>query len=167
MTVAELAQLLAVVGAHPLSPAYPVWELARPRWPFSRRARDFEATQVRLLDAVRALPWSVFLRTAVDPRLAALRATWQPAARETFVLPAEPASQALLARVLAAGGWTLYLADQPVPTGTLPDGFAAAPSELATFAAAHGVPVLVVAAPTNQRWRLVVEPAAVPKAAAA
>jgi hypothetical protein len=167
VTVAELAQLLAVVGAHPLSPAYPVWELARPRWPFSRRARDFEASQVRVLDAVRALPWTAFLRTPGDPRLAALRATWQAAARETFVLPKEPGSQVLLGRVLAPGGWTLYLADDPVPPALLPDGFARPPAELAAFAAAHGVPVLVAAARTNQRWRLVVEPAAVPAAVAA
>jgi hypothetical protein len=167
VTVAELAQLLRTVGAQPLSPVHPVWELARPRWPFSRRARDFEASQGRVLDAVRALPWTAFLRTASDPRLGMPRGSWTPAGRETWVLPGEPSTHALLARVLAPGAWTLYLATGPLPAAALPDAFASAPADLAAFAAGHGLPVLVAAFRGNEPWRLVVEPAAVPSAVAA
>ena len=167
VTLARLSQLLDSVGAHPLSAAYPVWELARPRFPFLRRARGFPAIQTRVLDAIRALPWAAFLRTAETPRRRGLAGSWQRAARETWVLPADESSPDLLEKLLFLGDWTLYLAVDPVPSISLPDCFRSTPLELSNFVESHGIPVLVQAYRGNNPWRLVVEPAAVPGAAAA
>jgi hypothetical protein len=162
VTLAQLGQLLESVGAHPLSAAYPVWELARPRIPFSRRARRFSEAQPRVLDAIRALPWVPFLRTAEAPREHGLTGSWQLAARETWLLPADENSGELLGKLLFLGDWTLYLAVDPVPATSLPDCFRSTPFELSSFVESHGIPVLVEAFHDNNPWRLVVELAAVP-----
>jgi hypothetical protein len=167
VTLAQLNQLLDSVGAHPLSTAYPVWELARPRFPFSRRARRFSEVQARILDAIRALPWAPFLRTAEAPRDRGLIGAWQLAARETWLLPADESSPDLLEKFLSLGDWTLYLAVDPVPPTSLPDCFQSTPLELSNFVESHGIPVLVEAHLDNNPWRLVVEPAAVPGVVAA
>lgn len=155
------------MGADPLSTAYPVWELARPRFPFSRRARRFHETQARVLVAIRALPWTPFLRTAQAPRDRGLTGSWQLAARETWVIPIDENSADLLAKLLFLGGWTLYLAADPVPPRSLPDCFRTPPLELSDFVESHGIPVLVEAYRDNNPWRLVVAPAAVPGVVAA
>jgi hypothetical protein len=167
VTLAQLNQLLDSVGAHPVSTAYPVWELARPRFPFSRRARRFSEAQSRVLEAIRALPWPPFLRTAEAPRDHGLTGSWQLAARETWLLPADENTPDLLGKFLFLGDWTLYLALDPVPPMSLPDCFESAPVELSGFVETHGIPVLVGAYHDNNPWRLVVEPAAVPGAVAA
>ena len=147
--------------------SYPVWELARPRFPFSRRARRFPEIQTRVLDAIRALPWAPFLRMAEAPREHGLSGSWQLAARETWLLPADENSPDLLEKLLFLGDWTLYLAVDPVPPTSLPDCFWSTPLELSGFVESHGIPVLVEAYHHNNPWRLVVEPAAVPGVVAA
>lgn len=147
--------------------AYPVWELARPRFPFSRRARRFPEIQTRVLDAIRALPWAPFLRTAELPRDRGLSGSWQLTARETWLLPADENSPDLLEKLLFLGDWTLYLAVDPVSPTSLPDCFSSTPLELSAFVESHGIPVLVEAYHHNDPWRLVVEPAAVPGVVAA
>lgn len=167
VTLAQLDRLLDSVGAQPLSTAYPVWELARPRLPFSKRARRFRETQIRVLDAIRTLPWSPFLRTPDNPRQHGLCGPWQLAARDTWVVPAEQVSSVLLDRFLLLGSWTLYLAVDPVSATSLPRCFESTPHELCVFVESRGVPVLVEASRDNHRWRLVIEPAAVPEVVAA
>jgi len=147
--------------------SYPVWELARPRFPFSRRARGFPEIQTRVLDAIRALPWAPFLRMAEVPREHGLSGSWQLTARETWLLPADENSPDLLEKLLFLGDWTLYLAVDPVPPTSLPDCFWSTPLELSGFVESHGIPVLVGAYRHNNPWRLVVEPAAVPGVVAA
>jgi hypothetical protein len=120
-----------------------------------------------VLDAIRALPWAPFLRTAEVPRDHGLSGAWQLAARETWLLPADENSPELLAKLLSPGDWTLYLAVDPVPPTSLPDCFGSTPLELSAFVESHGIPVLVEAYHHNNPWRLVVEPAAVPGVVAA
>jgi hypothetical protein len=120
-----------------------------------------------VLDAIRALPWTPFLRTAEAPRDHGLTGSWQLAARETWVIPTDENSPDLLAMFLFLGEWKLYLAVDPVPPGSLPDCFRSPPLELSAFVESRGIPVLVEAYRDNNPWRLVVEPAAVPSVVAA
>jgi hypothetical protein len=167
VTLAQLRQLLDVVGARPLSADYPVWELARPWMPLPRRARRFQEAQSRILDAIRALPWSPYLRIPEKPRRHGLGGSWQLAARETWVVPTDEYSPEILAKFLCLGDWTLYLSVDPVPATSLPHCFQSSPRELFDFVESYGVPVLVEAFHENNPWRLVIEPAAVPGVVAA
>jgi hypothetical protein len=120
-----------------------------------------------VLGAIRALPWSPFLRTAEVPRNHGLTGSWQLAARQTWVVPVDENSPDLLEKLLFPGEWILYLAVDPVPPTSLPDCFQRPPLELSLFVESHGIPVLVQAFRDNNPWRLVVEPAAVPGVVAA
>jgi hypothetical protein len=120
-----------------------------------------------VLAAIRALPWTPFLRTVESPREHGLTGSWQLAARETWVIPTDENSPDLLATFLLPGGWTLYLAVDPIPPTSLPDCFRTPPLELSDFVESHGIPVLVEAYRDNNPWRLVVAPAAVPGVVAA
>ena len=120
-----------------------------------------------MLAAIRALPWTPFLRTIESPRDHGLTGSWQLAARETWVIPMDENSPDLLAMFLFLGGWPLYLAVDPIPHRSLPDCFRTPPLELSDFVESHGIPVLVEAYHDNNPWRLVVEPAAVPGVVAA
>jgi len=101
------------------------------------------------------------------PRPREITGSWQLAARETWLLPADENSPDLLEKLLFLGDWTLYLAVDPVPPTSLPDCFQSTPLELSDFVESHGIPVLVEAYHDNNPWRLVVEPAAVPGVVAA
>jgi hypothetical protein len=83
------------------------------------------------------------------------------------VVPTDQGSSELLDKVLQLGSWTLYLAVDPVPVTALPHCFESTPHELCSFVESRGVPVLVEASRDNNRWRLVIEPAAVPEVVAA
>lgn len=161
MTLQTLHRVLEQNGARRLARGVPVFALRKALWPPFRRDDALRERQVSVLDAVRSLPWPVFLHGV--PAINA----WPRTARNTWCVPNQERGTDLLAGALEPGRWTLYLAPNAIDPSILPDAFGGDLGELTNFAASHSVPVLVEAGRRNEEWRIVVEPAAVPGLAAA
>lgn len=161
MTLEALHRVLEQSGARRLARGIPVFALRKALWPPFRRGDVLRERQVDVLDAVRSLPWPVFLH--------GVRASsaWPRTARDTWRVPSQEGAAHLLEGLLEPGRWTLYLAPHALDPGLLPDAFAVDLGELTDFAASHSVPVLLAAYRENEEWRIVLEPAAVPGLAAA
>jgi hypothetical protein len=168
MTLEHLhAVLRAVADPRPAGSAV-LYEL-RPGWFFlSARTRSLRSRQARALTALRGIDWPVFGTGAVpDPQSAGLSGTWVRAAAETWLIPAEPASEALLTRWLSAGGYRLYLAREPVDPRVLPDLFRAPPADALQAATGNGIAAQLDSLPGDREWRILVQPAALPEVRAA
>jgi hypothetical protein len=150
-----LHRVLEQCGARRLARDVPVFALRKTLWPPFRRSDLLHERQASILDAVRSLPWSVFLH--------GVRASsaWPRTARDTWCVPTQERAADLLAGVLEPGRWTLYLAPHALDPSVLPDAFGGDLGELTDFVASHSVPVLLEAYRANEEWRIVVEPAAV------
>ena len=157
MPLARIRRLLADGGAKRLSAQQPFWELASPWWPFWRRARRFEALQVEILIAGSTLPGPAHLVTGENPQAFDVGGAWAHAHVSTYRVPPECDFAALNDRVLRSGSWCFYASHEALDPQAIPDAFSARTDQIATFAAAHQVPLLVQASPGNDRWRLWVE----------
>jgi len=167
VTLASIEQLLRESGGKRLDPSVHVFELSMGYWPPFGRARRLHDKQARLLDAVRGLPWSVYLRSGEDPKLAEAPGQWVPVAKSTWIVPEEPSSLRLLDSILVYGVWQLYLGADALDAGDLPDLFEASPWEAIEGLRSHAAPLLIDAWHDNVTWRVALDPAAVPGLAAA
>ena len=157
MSLAAVRRALAEAGAKRLSFEHSVWELSRPWWPFSRRARRFEGLLVDIVEAAASLRGPLVLMIDENPQEFDIGGSWAHAGAGTWRVPAACDLPALLSRVLEAGDWSLYSSHELVLPERIPDAFRVHPSEVASFARAHGVPLLVQAFHDNDPWRLWVE----------
>ncbi len=157
MSLTAVRRALAEAGAKRLSPEHSVFELSRPWWPFSRRARRFEDILFEILEAAASLQAPLFLVIDENPQEFDIGGSWSHAGAGTWRVPASCDFEALLSRVLEAGDWSLYSSHEAVLPERIPDAFQVRPSEVASFARAHGVPLLVQAFHDNDPWRLWVE----------
>ncbi len=157
MPLARIRRLLADGGAARLSAQHPFWELASPWWPFWRRAKRFEALQVEILLAGSTLPGPAHLVTDVNPQAFEVGGAWAHAHVSTYRIPPDCDLAVLNERVLRSGGWRFYASHDALDPDAIPDAFTARPEQMAVFAVAHQVPLLVEAFPGNDRWRLWVE----------
>jgi len=157
MSLVAIRGALLEARARRLSREHPVWELSAPWWPFSRRARRYEAVLVEILEAAVALPSPVYLVSDENPQEYEVGGSWAHAQARTWVVPDGCDLAALQQRVLLPGDWSLYARPDPVEPDLLPDAFRLRPSEVADFAVAHGVPLLIEAFHDNDPWRLWVE----------
>ncbi len=163
MTLEALHRVLEDNGARRLDRGRPLWALRKALWPPFGRDEALRERQIAVLDAVRSLPWQVFLNGAPD----GAHDPWPRAARDTWLVPPREGGRGLLAGRLEEGSWKLYLAPHALDPVLLPDTFQADPEDIEEFVEGHSVPVLVDAWRDNVEWRIVVEPAAVPGLAAA
>jgi hypothetical protein len=161
MTLESLHRTLEANGARRLSSGRPIWALRKSLWPPFRRGEALHARQRAVLDAIRPLPWQMFLNGGHGD------CPWPKAARDTWLVPPNEGSRHLLAGRLDGGSWKLYLAPHALDPDLLPDTFHGDPVDIEEFVEGHCVPVLVDAWRENIEWRIVVEPAAVPGLAAA
>lgn len=157
MSLDAVRRALAEARARRLSVEHPVWELARPWWPFSRRARRFEGLQIEILLAAASLEAPLFLVSEENPQGFGLGGPWAHAHAETWLVPPACDFSALRSQVLSGGDWTLYSSHEAVSPEQIPDVFRVAPSEVASFALARGVPLLVQAPRAGDPWRVWVE----------
>lgn len=155
--LAEIHRLLESAGAERLVPELPVWELAAPRWPFSRRARRAGRVREAILRAALALPGPTYLVTGENPQAYDLGGPWARAGERTWPVPESCPADALLARVLASGEWSIYNGPRPLDAETLPDAFRVPPAQLVEFALSNGLPFLAQAGRDGGTWRLQVE----------
>ena len=160
MTFEQLHHLVEIASDRRLSAVYPVYELRAGFLPFSRRTRSLAERQRQVLSSVRQLSWPVYIRTSERPPAWHLPGVWAHAARETWAIPREVASERLLETLLLAGGWELYLSPEPVDPTAIPDLFDASLPEAFATVEAMGIPVLVDAFHENTEWRVLLQPAA-------
>ena len=163
MTLDEVHKLLVAWKAPKLSQHFHVYELRRKLWPPIIRTTRLHQQQSELLRAVRALPWQVFLAYDEKPGDWDAEGKWLRVARDTWLMPPEVKSQALLDRYLSPGGWTVYLAEVPI-TEVVPYMFERTPKEICEFVRSRGIPVLIQAHWDNSEWLVALEPAVVPMA---
>lgn len=157
MSLDAVRRVLAEAGAKRLSSEHPVWELSRPWWPFSRRARRFEGLLLEILDAAVSLQGPLFLVIDENPQEFDIGGSWSHAGAGTWRVPDSCDLSALLSRVLEAGVWSLYSSHEAALQEQIPDAFREHPREVASFARSHGVPLFVQAFRDNDPWRLWVE----------
>lgn len=161
MSLEGLHRVLEQCGARRVARGVPVFALRKALWPPFRRGEVLREHQATVLDAMRSLPWPVFLH--------GVRASsaWPRTARDTWCVPSQERGADLLAETLEPGRWTLYLAPNALDPSVLPDAFEGDLGELMDFVASHSVPVLLQAYRQNEEWRIAIQPAAVPGLAAA
>ncbi len=157
MSLALVRRLLEAGGAKSLSVDHPLWELAAPRWPFSRRARRFASLQAEILDAGLAISGPLYLIVDENPQEFEVGGTWAHAHRRTWLIPDDCDTSALLARVLEPGAWSIYASYEPLDPDAIPDAFEVSPRQVANFSLAHSVPLLVQASHDSGPWRVWVE----------
>jgi hypothetical protein len=167
LTFEQLHHLVASAADRRLSRAFPVYELRSGWLPLSRRSRTLGERQQRVLSALRALGWPVFVRISESPLGLELPGSWGHAARDTWAVPREIDSAELLGSLLTPGGWQLYVALEAVDPSALPDLFRGELAEAYTSVEALGVPGLVDAFHDNAEWRVLLQPAAAARRAAA
>ncbi len=155
MSLTRVRRLLEAGGAKRLSAEHPLWELAAPWWPFSRRR--FAGLQAEILDAGLAVSGPVYLVIDGNPQAFEVGGTWAHAHHRTWSIPDDCDTSALVARVLEAGDWSIYASYDPLDPGAIPDAFEVAPRQLANFSLAHSVPLLVQARHDSNPWRVWVE----------
>ena len=153
----RLHRLLSEAGARRMAPELPVYELAVPWWPFSKRARRFENLRIEILETALALSGPGFLASdeALDDY--DVGGVWSQVVRDTWQVPDGVDLRALLHGPLRLGGWTLYTGAHPVTLEKLPDAFAISAIELADFATSHAIPFFLQAFQDDDPWRLFVE----------
>ena len=167
MTFEQLHHLVEAACDQRLTPAYPVYELRAGLLPFSKRSRSLAERQERVFTALRQLGWPVFLRISESPPDMELPGGWGHAARDTWSVPREVESAHLLGSLLTPGGWQLYLSLEAVDPSSLPDLFRGSFPEAYTTVEAMGVPALLDSFHDNSEWRVLLQPAAAAKKAAA
>lgn len=167
MTFEQLHHLVESAADARLSATHPVYELRGGFLPFSKRSRSLRQRQIRVLAAVRQLGWPAFLRIAKTPREGRLPDSWGHAARDTWGVPREVESPRLLESILAPGSWHVYLALEAVDPTVLPDLFRGSLVEAFSVVEGMGIPVLIDASSGNSEWRVLLQPAAVARRAAA
>jgi|GEM_PF-3355817 len=158
VTLEQLHALLASISDARPGAAVHIYEI-RPGWFFlSARSRSLAARQVRALTALRALGWPTFVAGDLDdPREAQLPGAWVEFWPHTWLVPPEPAAEALLARWLHVGGYRLYLAHEPVNASALPDLFRAPPRECVDACSGIGVVALLDSFLDDREWRVLVQ----------
>ena len=166
MTLAQLHAVLGTVADRRVDPSRPVYRLRAGLLPFSRRTRSLPQRRERALSALREVGWPVFATTPVDPRERPLHGTFVQPAAQTWLVPPEPATRALLGHWLA-GAYRLYLAQEPVDSHALPDLFRGRISDALAYLEGHGIAALLEAVQSRGEWRILVQPGAVPVLAAA
>jgi hypothetical protein len=167
VTFEQLHHVVEAASDQRLSSAYPVYELRSGLLPFSRRSRSLAERQHRVFGALRQLGWPVCLRISESPRDAELPGKWSRAARDTWTVPREIESARLLASFLTPGGWQLYLSYEAVDPSSLPDLFRGSFAEAYAAVEGLGVPALLDAFHDNSEWRILLQPAAAARRAAA
>ena len=167
MPLARIRRLLADGGATRLAAEHPLWELSAPWWPFGRRARRFDGIQVEILQAGSTLPGQAHLVIDESPQDYDVGGSWTHAHTRTFRIPEDCDLAVLNQRVLLLGGWAVYVAYEALDPSVIPDAFRTRPDQVATFAKAHSIPLLVQAFHDNDPWRLWVAEVDAPQEAAA
>lgn len=167
MPLGRIRRLLAEGGAQALSRDHRLWELACPRWPFWRRSSSFVRLQVEILEEAMKLPGLAHLVIDDNPQRLDVGGVWSHAHTRTYRVPHECNVRTLNERVLSAGEWTLYACHEPIDPEHVPNAFQVRPDQMAAFAVAHSIPLLIEAAPGNAPWRLWVEEADPPQRAVA
>jgi hypothetical protein len=167
VSLPEIRRALLEARARRLSSEHPVFEVSAPWWPFSRRARRYEAIRVEMLEAAARLPSPAYLVIDENPQEYDVGGAWAHAQANTWVVPEGCKLGVLQDRVLGPGGWTLYCRSEPVEPDRIPDFFRVPPSEIASFATSHGIPVVIEAFYDNDPWRIWVEDVSARQRAAA
>ena len=167
MNLGAIHHLLAQLGAQRPRAGLPVYDLSRSLWPPLGRARRLHDKQLQLLDALRSLDWSVYLRSGDSPLAWHPPGAWASASRDTWLVPPEPGAADLLDGPLEYGAWQLYLGAHALDPVELPDLFRGDLAEALDALRGHSVPLLVDAWHDNSDWRVALDPAAVPGLAAA
>ncbi len=158
MSIEAIAGMLDGWRARRLSAGGHVYHLDRQtRIPFLGTARLHER-QLTLLRRIRTLPWTRFLYHDEDPRDWEAAGHWQRESDNTWKVPHDVGSVALM-DFLGPGGWCLYLADAPLAEARMAD-LSDAPDRMIEFTARHGIPLLVQAYFDNAFWRITLQPAA-------
>ena len=167
MSIDAIHHLLNAWNMPRLSAQEHVYDLRKHTWlPFVGGARLHER-QIEILRRIRELPWTVYLGCDEDPHDWELTGHWTQEGPHTWVMPRDHGSAELLEGYLAAGGWSIYLASYPLAVTEMPNIFDMRAAEICAFTRAHSMPVLVQAFYDNAEWRVALEPAVVPAAAAA
>jgi hypothetical protein len=168
MTFEQLHHLVEAASDQRLSPAYPIYELRAGFLPFSRRSRSLAERQQRVFGALRQLVgWPAFLHISESPLDMELPGSWGHAARDTWSVPRDVESAQLLGSLLTPGSWKLYLSPEGLDPSSLPDLFRGSLPEAYATVEGIGVPALLDAFHGNTEWRILLQPAAAAKRAAA
>lgn len=167
MTFDQLHHVVEAAADRRLSAVYPIYELSPGLLPFSRRRRTLAERQHRVFGALRQLGWPVFLCTTEPPPDRELTGAWGLAARDTWTVPRDVDSARILGSLLRSGAWQLYLALEAVDPSALPDLFRASFPDAFAGVESLGVPALIDAFPDNTEWRVLLQPAAIARRAAA
>ena len=167
MSLVAIRNALLEVGATRLSREHPVWEVSAPWWPFSRRARRHEAVRLEMLEASVALASPTYLVVGENPQEYDVGGSWAHAQARTWVVPEGCSVEALQSELLMLGDWALYTCPEPVDPDEIPDLFRTEAPEVAEFATAAGVPLLMEAFHDNDPWRIWLEEVSTQREAAA
>lgn len=167
MTFDQLHHVVEAAADRRLSALHPIYELSPGLLPFSRRRRSLAERQHRVFGALRQLGWPVFLYSTESPPDWEVRGAWGLAARDTWSVPRDVESTLLLGSLLSFGVWKLYLALEAVDPSVLPDLFRGSFPDAYAAVESHGVPALLDAWYDNTEWRVLLQPAAIARRAAA
>ena len=167
MTIPQINQLLLSWGIPSFSTRCQIYQLKRKWWPSIGQNRLLLERQIDILNAIRLLPWEIFLVSAENPNEWELDGPWIEAAENTWIIPAKQSTDTLFNGYLASGRWVLYLAPQALPNDAILNLLSAPVEDVCGFLQSNSIPAMVQALQENSKWRIALEPAVVPMVAVA
>jgi hypothetical protein len=148
--VSAVIALLHERGATPVADG--LWEAI---W---RQDHELAAAQVEVLECLRGLDQSVFLRIYEDVEWSASNGGWRRRGEHTWQLPPSASTRLLVPSTLAKGVWQLYVAARALPDEAWIDLFKDAPRTALAILRRHEVVALVDAGYESVEWRVAVLP---------
>ena len=141
----KLEETLRSAGAEAVPGKTPIFELGEVPDP---------ETLERLLDIVRDFDGTPYLLPSDDPRHEAPEYDWVNPDSDTWELPEDAPSGALLDGLLADGAWRVYVAGRPAPAEDVPDLFRGPTIAALDFLERYGATVVIDAWHDNTQWRV-------------
>lgn len=123
-----------------------------------RQDHERAAAQVEVLECLRGLDQSVFLRIYEDVEWSASNGGWRRSGEHTWQLPPSASTRLLVSSTLAKGVWQLYVAARALADETWIDLFKDDPPTALDILSGHGVVALVDAGYESVEWRVAVLP---------
>jgi len=151
-----LPTLLEAAGAKRSDATQPVWDLARPFWPFGRAASAVETGKHQILEWLLGRVPLVYLSIDADEEMTGVLGARRAGRQHTWQLSRAVRVPDLATQALFYGGWSLYGRRKPLQMDDLPDSFRCSPADLVAILRRKELSVLVQAWWDDVDWRLAV-----------